>query len=99
MHLTPHTPSFRRLLAIALAAPMTLTAAPAAQADSISFIRGGNVWVTSTDGSQQVQVTTSGGYSYASRADDGTFIALHGRRLHRIAPTGQITADFDTPGV
>ena len=88
----------RRALAIlALAAPLALACAPAANADSISFLRGGNIWVASTDGTKQVQVTTSGGYSYASRADDGTFIGLYGRRLHRISPTGQITADFDTP--
>lgn len=92
-----HTTTKRALLALALTAPLAAVGAPAAQADSISFIRGGNVWVASTDGAKQVQVTTAGGYSYASRADDGTFIALQGRRLHRISPTGQITADFDTP--
>lgn len=96
-HSTPARGARRAFTALALAAPLAAGAAPVAHADSISFLRGGNVWVASTDGKKQVQVTTSGGYSYASRADDGTFIALHGRRLHRISPTGQITADFDTP--
>lgn len=90
--------SRRVLTALAVAAPLALGSVPAvAQADSISFLREGNVWVASTDGTKQVQVTTSGGYSYASRADDGTFVALFGRRIHRISPTGQVTADFDTP--
>lgn len=85
------------LLGAAAATTLTLALAPSAHADSISFLRGGNVWVASADGAQQVQVTTDGGYSYASRADDGTFIALRGRRLRKIAPTGQVIADFDTP--
>ncbi len=98
MHPSSFIATGRRALALAAAAvPLALAIAPTAHADSISFLRGGNVWVTSTDGAKQVQVTTSGGYSYASRADDGTFIALKGRRLQRISPTGQITADFDTP--
>ncbi len=88
----------RRALFLAGLAIATPLAAPiAAHAGSISFIRGGNVWVASTDGVSQVQVTTTGGYSYQSRADDGSFIALQGRRLHRLSPTGQLLADFDTP--
>ncbi|MBO9532331.1 MAG: PD40 domain-containing protein [Solirubrobacteraceae bacterium] len=74
-----------------------LAAAPAAQADSISYVKNGDVWVTAPDGSRTVQVTHDGGYSYASRADDGSFIALHGRRLHRLSVTGALLADFDTP--
>ncbi|HEX8105544.1 MAG TPA: hypothetical protein VF533_23210 [Solirubrobacteraceae bacterium] len=77
------------LACLALAAP--------ASADSISFMRGGDVWVAAPDGSRQTQITHDGGYSYQSRADDGSFIALHGRRLHRLAPDGRLLADFDTP--
>lgn len=68
-----------------------------ANADSISFIRGGDVWVASADGVKQVQLTSNGGYSYQSRADDGSFIALHGRQLHRLSATGQLLAAFNTP--
>jgi Tol biopolymer transport system component len=68
-----------------------------AHADSISFLRGGNIWVAATDGTQQTQVTTGGGYAYQSRADDGSFIALAGRQLHRLSPTGQLLAQFNTP--
>lgn len=81
--------------AVALAA--ALAAPTVAQADSISFLRGGNIWVAATDGSKQTQLTQSGGYSYQSRADDGSFIALSGRQLHRLSPTGQLLAQFNTP--
>ena len=59
--------------------------------------KDGNVWLTTPDGSRQVQVTTSGIYSYASQADDGTFIALTGERLHKLSRDGKVLADFDTP--
>ena len=75
----------------------TLALAAPASADSISFLRGGDIWVASTDGSKQVQITHSGGYSYQSQADDGTFIALAGRRLHRLDRKGNVLADFSTP--
>src|SRR5690348_16963693 len=82
------------LAALAAAA----VAAPAASADSISYIKDGNVWLTTTDGSRQYQVTTDGGYSYASQADDGTLIALKNRRIQRIdRVSGAVTADFATP--
>jgi hypothetical protein len=42
-------------------------------------------------------VTTTGGYSDVSQADDGTMIGLNGVRLHRLDPTGKVLADFDTP--
>lgn len=72
-------------------------AAPPALADSISYIKDGDVWLTTPDGSRHFQVTTSGAYSYASQADDGTFIALAGERLHRLDRLGNVTADFATP--
>ncbi|HEX8086956.1 MAG TPA: hypothetical protein VF529_21920 [Solirubrobacteraceae bacterium] len=75
----------------------TLALAGTASADSISFVRGGDIWVASPDGSRQVQITHGGGYSYASQADDGTFIGLAGRRLHRIDRQGNVLADFATP--
>lgn len=81
----------------AVAALASLALAGAAQADSISFIRGGDIWVAAPDGSGQAQLTKDGGYGYQSRADDGSFIALHGRRLRRLAPDGRLLAEFDTP--
>lgn len=87
-----------RLLPTLLAtAAATLALAGTASADSISFIRGGDIWVASPDGTKQVQVTHSGAYSYQSQSDDGTFIALAGRRLHKIDRQGTVLADFSTP--
>jgi WD40-like Beta Propeller Repeat len=87
----------RTITSLVTAAACLVAAAPAA-ADSISYIKDGNIWLTTPDGSRQHQVTTSGGYSFASQADDGTLIGLNGRRLHRIAPQdGRVLADFATP--
>ena len=49
------------------------------------------------DGARQVPVTKTGGYSFQSQADDGTLIALKGRRLQRLARDGRVLADFATP--
>jgi hypothetical protein len=81
----------------ALAVALSLVAAAPAAADSISYLKDGNIWLTTADGSRQFQVTTSGIYSYASQADDGTFIALTGERLHKLSRDGTVLADFDTP--
>ena len=86
----------RTITSLATAAVCLVAAAPAA-ADSISYIKDGNIWLTTPDGSRQFQVTQGGGYSFASQADDGTLIGLAGRRLHRIARDGTILADFSTP--
>ena len=48
--------------------------APSALADSIVYEKGGNVWAANPDGSGQRQVTTSGGYSHPSQANDGTIV-------------------------
>ena len=87
-----------RCITITAAAVTTaLALAGPASADSISFLRGGDIWVASPDGANQVQITRGGGYSYQSQADDGTFIALAGRRLRRISRGGEVLADFSTP--
>jgi hypothetical protein len=57
------------LLALACAAP--------AAADSVAYIKGGDVFLTTTDGARQFQVTTGGGYSTVSQADDGTLVATN----------------------
>jgi hypothetical protein len=87
----------RRRTAAALAATISLVVAAPAAADSISYLKDGNIWLIAPDGSRQFQVTTSGIYSYASQADDGTFIALTGERLHKLSRDGKVLADFDTP--
>ena len=81
----------------ALGVALSLILAAPAAADSISYLRDGNIWLTTPDGARQFQVTSSGIYSYASQADDGTFIALTGERLHKLSRDGKVLADFDTP--
>jgi WD40-like Beta Propeller Repeat len=80
----------------ALAAALFLTVAAPAAADSIAYVKDGNVWLATPDGGRQVQVTSSGGYSYVSQADDGTMIALAGERLHKLSRSGGVLADFAT---
>jgi hypothetical protein len=81
----------------AAAALLALVCAPAAIADSIAYVKDGNVWLSTPDGARTYQVTFSGGYSDVSQADDGTMIALNGVRLHKLARDGKVLADFDTP--
>ena len=83
--------------AVAVAVALSLLAAAPAAADSISYLKDGNIWLTTADGARQFQVTTTGIYSYASQADDGTFIALTGERLHKLSRDGKVLADFATP--
>ncbi|MCW3039165.1 MAG: hypothetical protein JWM31_1070, partial [Solirubrobacterales bacterium] len=94
-----HTiPTRRRCsLALALTAVALGGAAPTAHADSIAYIKDGNVWLSTSDGARQFQVTTRGGYSDVSQADDGTMIALTGVRLQKLDRLGNVLADFDTP--
>ncbi len=70
--------------------PRVWRARAAASADSIAYIKDGNVWPTTPDGARQYQVTTTGGYSDVSQADDGTMIALNGVRLHKLARDGTV---------
>src|SRR4051794_25020619 len=66
-----------------------LLIAPAAQADSIVFRRGGDVWRMAPDGTGQRQLTSGGGYEWPSAADDGTFAASDATgQVHRWTPAG-----------
>jgi hypothetical protein len=86
-----------RLLALCGALITLAVAAPTAMADSIAYIKDGDVWLSTGDGSRQYRVTTTGQYADVSQADDGTMIALTGVRLHRLDRQGNVLADFDTP--
>lgn len=87
---------FARLSLLALAA--ALIAAPAAKADSISYIKDGDVYLTTPDGAQTHRVTASGGYSSASQSDDGRIVALKGRRIQLLDRWGTVQADFTPVG-
>ena len=70
--------------ALVIAVLLTLAAAAAAAADSIAYVKDGDVFLATPDGGRQAGVTHSGDYTYVSQADDGTMIALApGERLHR----------------
>jgi hypothetical protein len=84
----PRLATATALLACAAALPA------AAQADSISYVKDGNVHLVTPDGARDHQVTTAGGYTYASQADDGRIVALHGKRLQLLDQWGQVKADF-----
>ena len=87
----------RRLLAVCGALVALAVTAPAASADSIAYVKDGDVWLSTGDGSRQYRVTDTGRYADVSQADDGTMIALTGVRLHRLDRRGNVLADFDTP--
>lgn len=87
----------RLLITVATACVAAAVLAPMASADSIAYIKDGNVWLSTPDGSRSFQVTTTGQYADVSQADDGTMIALTGVRLHRLDRMGTVLADFDTP--
>jgi quercetin dioxygenase-like cupin family protein len=85
-----------RLAALAAVACFAV-AAPTAMADSIVYVKDGNVWAASPDGSRQVQITKTGGYHEVSQADDGTMVALAGdEHLHKLSRSGQVLADIPT---
>src|SRR5689334_21962565 len=76
------------LALVAAVTGMALVPAVAA-ADSIVFIKDGNVWIAAPDGSKASQLTTDGGYESPSEADDGTIMAgrkmvVDGRNVRRI---------------
>ena len=81
-----------------LTAALTLALATPALADSIAYVQGGNVFLSTPDGARKVQVTSTGIYSSVSQADDGTMVALApGERLHKLSRDGKVLADFLTP--
>jgi hypothetical protein len=57
---------------VMLAAVASLAAAGSADASSIFFLRGGNIWVASPPGSGAKQVTTDGSYDFVSSAKVGS---------------------------
>src|ERR1700761_4287259 len=87
-----------RLIATLLAtAAVSGVAAGAASADSVAYIKNGNVWLTTADASREFQVTATGGYSAVSQADDGTLLATAGGDLRRLDRYGNVLSDIKTP--
>ncbi len=87
-----------RLIATLLAtAAVSGVAAGAASADSVAYIKNGNVWLTTADASREFQVTSTGGYGAVSQADDGTLLATAGGDLRRLDRYGNVLSDIRTP--
>lgn len=93
----------RCVLAALVAICAVLVAAVSAQADSIVYIKGGDVWLANPDGSGQQRVTTDGSivpYSSPSEDDNGV-IAAHlgdggvGTTLVRMRQDGHVLSSFN----
>ncbi|MBB4663323.1 PD40 domain-containing protein [Conexibacter arvalis] len=89
----------RSTAAASLLAAATLLAggASAAQGDSIAYVKGGDVWLSTSDGARQYRVTATGGYTSVSQDDRGDMIAVNGVRLHWLGRDGTVRADIATP--
>jgi WD40-like Beta Propeller Repeat len=95
--------SMRRIkLTVLLAAAALATGAAAAttaHADSIVYVKQGNLFLTSADGAKGYQLTYDGNYSSPSQADNGTIGALHGKQLVRMDRSGKLlNAPIDAMG-
>jgi hypothetical protein len=89
-----------RRLTTTLAGSLILAAGVAAapaSADSIAYVKGGDVWLSTADGARHFQVTTTGGYSAVSQADDGRLAALHGDQIAVLDRAGTVLSDIKTP--
>ncbi|MEH3052861.1 MAG: hypothetical protein PGN13_02495 [Patulibacter minatonensis] len=82
-------------LAAAVAASLAI-AAPAS-ADSFVYLKGGDVYLTTTDIARQFRVTSTGGYTAVSQSDDGTILATTAsKRLRRLDRMGNVLSDIGT---
>ncbi len=91
----------RRTITAAALAAACLVAPAAAQADSIAYVKGHDVWLANPDGSGQYQVTLDGTadrpYGSPSQADDGTIVARRGTDIVRLRQNGELLSSFDPP--
>ena len=96
---TPHI--LRR--AVALAGLCLAIVPAAASADSLVYLKSGNVWLSEPDGSGAYQVTTDGStgspYRSPSQADDGTIAAGHGDEIVRMTQNGTVLNRIDPPAL
>ena len=90
----------RNTLKAAVGAACALALVPAAaSADSIAYIKDGNVWIADPDGSGQYQVTDDANeqirYYSPSQADDGTIVAAQGEEIVRLQQNGKVLSRFN----
>jgi len=102
MNSIPLPSRIRRGMVAAGCAAAALALSPAlASADSIVYVKDGNVWLASGSGANQYQVTTDGTaehpYRSPSQADDGTIAAGHGDEIVRMKQNGKVLNRLDPP--
>jgi WD40-like Beta Propeller Repeat len=90
-------PILRRALVVA---GLCLAAVPAAaSADSLVYIKGGNVWLSKADGTGAYQVTADGTadspYRSPSQADDGTIAVSRYDEIVRMTQNGTVLNRID----
>src|SRR4051794_32052173 len=91
------------MLALGLGLVALAVTTPAVHADSIAYLKGGNVWLANADGSGQRQVTidgTSGDpYRSVTQDDKGVLLAARGKRIYRFGRDGHLmnTLRVSTP--
>jgi hypothetical protein len=91
-----------RLAGSLLLALLALALLPSlAAADSIVYVKDGNVWLTAPDGSRQTAVTTDGTaelpYLTPSQADNGTIAAARGTKIVLLQQNGEVIRELDPP--
>jgi hypothetical protein len=87
---------FLALAALCLA--IAAMAVPAvASADSILYMKGGDIWLSSPDGANQFQVTSGGAYNYASQSESGAVIvAARENHLFVLNRAGDVVRELPT---
>jgi hypothetical protein len=78
----------RALLALILAG-LCLASASTASASSIVYIHGGDIWLSTPDGTRQHQVTSGGAFTDVTQADDGTIFGASGGSVYRLDAQGR----------
>src|SRR3954452_9449466 len=84
--------------ALMAAVVVALVLPTVAAADSLVYVKDGNVWLSSPDAAKQYQVTFDGGWSSPSRSTDGTIAAVHAKQLVRMDRSGHVLSAIDAIG-
>src|SRR5690349_9379419 len=92
-----HPFSLRLGLAAAAAIAALGLSATAAFADSVAYVKDGDIWLSTTDGARQFRVTSEGGYSTISQADSGRLVALRGDKIRQLERDGKLVSEIATP--
>lgn len=90
----PRRASWAAAIALVLAA---LALPAAASADSILYMKGGDIWLASPDGAKPFQVTSGGAYNYASQSESGAVIvASRENHLDVLNRNGDVVRELPT---